>query len=468
MELWRNIRKRAVGLRARVGEFGWYVALFLGVQMVVSLVNVYTGLWLIPQVIPQADLGAVLPLLQLTVFLAMPLSLVLTPVGKYLNTFMAKGETGKARALLLDACRISLVAAVVMVAYTLVVAPFLLLRMRVNSSGVMLVLLCAMAFLSGVKPVLTSATQALKKFDNMLAGSVAVAPLRLVLIWVLAGSFGVSGYVGAQFGVELAGALIAIYGLRRVLAKGQVTESYRMHWREMFAFSVPLIACTVAGTLVGFVDPLVIRHRLPEVESAAYYIITRFSEIPGYLGGVLGLVLFPLVSERFEQGLSTGRLLRDANILNVVLGGALVVVLFWGGEWILHLRPAWAAYTGYARFMGPLGFLQWIGVPISAFILHETACRRFGYLWICSAIMLIKTGLLYCLTGWAFFQPYLPAAWWESVNRVDAARLDFIVPLFLVTQITMLLIMAGILVRRHYRPARTVATTGQQQTGGLP
>lgn len=432
------ILTRIKGLRQRLGDVWWYAGLLLLMQFAVAGVNFYTGLWLIPRVVSQSELGALLPLMQIASFLATPLVLLLTPVTKYLNTFMALGETGKAKALLFDACRISLIFAVIMVFYTLALAPFIQLRLRVGGVGVVF-MLCGLAFVNGIRPVLSSSMQALKKFDNMLVGGYLGAPLRLVLIWTLAGSFGVVGYLGAQFTLEIVLLMIGGYSLLSLLGHKCTRVSYREHWREMFAFSVPLI---VSNLLVGFaatIEPLVIRHRLPEVESAAYYVITRFSEQTGCIGGVLGILLFPLLSERFEKGQSTTRILRDANLVNIVIGGLMVGGLALVGSDLLRIRPQWAVFIPYASQMWQLGLLQVLSVPIGIFGTHEIACRRFGYLWYLTGIALVKAGLLYCLTGWAFFRPFMPDGVWEVINGLQACRLSFVVVLSLIAQVTILI-----------------------------
>jgi O-antigen/teichoic acid export membrane protein len=445
-----QIRSKLQSLRHACGDLWWYATWMLISQVLFAGVNFYTGLWLIPRVVSQSELGALLPLMQIAAFLATPLVLLLTPFAKFLNTFMVTGETGKAKALLYDACRVSLVFAGVMVLYTLALAPFIQLRLRVGGLGVV-ILLCGLAFVNGIKPVLASSMQALKKFDNMLVGGSLSAPLRLVLIWTLAGSFGVVGYLGAQFALEVALLLIGGYSLISLLGHQTPRVTYRDHWRDMFAFSVPLVISGMIGSFAATIDPFIIRHRLPEIESAAYYVISRFSEQAGCIGGVFGVLLFPMFSERFETGRSSRRLLWEANVANGVIGGFVVVGLAVFGADLLGMRPQWAVYSPYANQMWQLGLLQVLCVPISIFQTHEIACRRFGFLWYTTGISLFRGGILYGLTGWEFFRPYLPAAWWELVNRLHACRLSFVVIAALLTQIVILLCIGAHLTIRRLR-----------------
>ncbi|MGN0828084.1 MAG: hypothetical protein ACI4QD_09200 [Kiritimatiellia bacterium] len=66
--------------------------------------NAFVGLWLVPRFVPEADLGALLPLTGFGAILGIPLSILAVPLMKFLNRFMARGELGKVKALVGDAC----------------------------------------------------------------------------------------------------------------------------------------------------------------------------------------------------------------------------------------------------------------------------------------------------------------------------------------------------------------------------
>ncbi|MFZ4396957.1 MAG: lipopolysaccharide biosynthesis protein [Kiritimatiellia bacterium] len=448
MGFWARTKERIAATRHRLGELWWYAGLMTVVQLVGMLVNFYTGLWLIPRFVPQSELGAIIPLTQLAIFLAIPLGMVMGPFGKFLNTFMARGETGKAKALLVDGLRISLVAAVIMTAYTVAVAPFIQVRMRVPGLWVVM-LLCVMAFLNGLKPAIASSTQALKRFDLMMFSSLAGAPLRFVLVWVLAGSLGLFGYLVALCGVDLFALGIGALSLYWLLGPKVRRQSYQEHWGEILAFSAPVIVMTLLCTLAATVEPFVIRQRLPDADSAAYYVITRFSEICGFAGGIVGVLFFPLVSERFERGQSTHRLLSHASVANILFGGLAIGVLIVAGKWILGLRPQWAIYQHFSVQMWQLGLIHVTNILLGTFLAHESACRRFGFGWFSVVVRVGMAVLLYCVTGWGFFRPYLPEGWWNSVANIGAGSLGFIVNFALVGQLIMVVGIL-VLVRRYH------------------
>ena len=62
----------------------------------------------------------------------------------------------------------------------------------------------------------------------------------------------------------------------------------------------------------------------------------------------------------------------------------------------------------------------------NCFLLHEQACRRFGFLWHYAPLMLAATLGLYALAGWDFFQSWLPEGLWRTVAAWPRNSLPFI------------------------------------------
>ena len=91
----------------RLGELWWHAGLSFVISRLGDVVNLFIGLWLVPQFVSKSELGAVLPLVSVGAIFSMPLGICLIPVAKFLSVFVAKGEHGKAKALLRDAIMLS-------------------------------------------------------------------------------------------------------------------------------------------------------------------------------------------------------------------------------------------------------------------------------------------------------------------------------------------------------------------------
>jgi hypothetical protein len=219
-------------------------------------------------------------------------------------------------------------------------------------------------------------------------------------------------------------------------------ESYREHWREILAYSQPLMITGIIGALAGLCLPWVIRQRLPVEESAAYFILTRFSEISGYVGTTVNTMMFPMASERHERGQSTSRLLWQAALANALFGGAVVVALGVLGHWVLGLRPEWADYQKFSHLLWILALVRTLEMTAAAFWTNEMVCRRVGLIWGITALDTLMAVILYSLAGWGFFRPYLPPEVWTAVDRLGVCRLEFVVKFALVAQLLRLPVIA--------------------------
>ncbi len=172
---------------------------------------------------------------------------------------------------------------------------------------------------------------------------------------------------------------------------------------------------------------LIIRQRLPDVESAAYYFCSRFAEIPNVLWGALAVTFFPIVSEAFEQGRDTRRLLMQVLVFTVGGGVLIAGVLALGIGWLFGAVPRWHDYVPYSVMVGWLALTNVLRAAFACFYNQELACRRFSFLWYLVPTGLVSSALLVGLTGYGFFEPYFPPAWVEWMASLRAARLGFIV-----------------------------------------
>ena len=425
-------------VKAWLGPLWWYSAVMFCVGRFGDVINLYTGLWLVPKWVPPAELGALLPLGQIGGLLGLPLVVLLTPFTKFLNTFGAKNEIGKVKALLCDALVLTAVSAVAIAAYTWYSAPFVFERLRISGSG-LIWLLCGIAVTSAFLPILNNGLQALKLFRCMSVVGLASAPVRLIFLLVLLPVSGLLGFFSAQFLFNVATLGISFWGLRKILSADVRRESYWTHAREMVSYALPIAVVMVVNSLSSTAQLLVIRQRLPDVESAAFYFGSRFSEIPNILWSAIAIAFFPIISEAFEKGKDTRRLLIQVLLFTVGGGAVVAVVLGVGIERLFGMVSKWRAYAPYAGLVGWMAMTNVFRVAFACFSTHEMACRRFGFIAYSVPIALLESCVLVSLTGYGFFAPYLPQPWVEWMGSLHAARLEFIVWVMLISSFTMFL-----------------------------
>ncbi len=420
-------------IKARVGPLWWYTAILFLVLRACDVCNAFIGLWLVPRYVPQNELGAVLPLAQVGGVLGLPLAILLVPFTKFLNTYATRGEYGKVKRLLRDVFILSLLLFAGTLCYARFVLPLVFERMRVGAGSLGL-LIVASGVISVVSPVFMNALQALQQFRMVAAINLISAPIRLLAMWIAMPFRALSGYFVGQSVPSLFLIGASLFGLRRHLGRAVRSEPYwQKDWHPMLRYTLPVAILTVANAVQAAVESFVIRHRLPALDSAGYYVISRFAEIGAYVGLTFMFVLFPLAAERHERGERSDRYLWHA--IGGTLGAGLVLAGLFAlfGEWLLRLNPVWSDYAGYGRAMVVLTLVFVARTAASCFSSHEMACGRFGFVRWFSLVAGIECAVLYGLTGFPFFYGILPTPWVDGMASLRAGRLEFILNVMLVS-----------------------------------
>lgn len=411
----RGVGALLSALKGRLGELWWWTLLFFLIQRVGDLVNFFVGAFVVPANISQEELGSVLPLMSVANFAATPLALALLPVAKFLNVFAARGEHGKVKSLLADSAVLSVAFSLAIGVWLFFCGDGILLRLHVSDRRLFLPI-AGFAIVACFDPLVQNSLRALKCFRTMFATGAASPFIRLAAMLALLPPLGALGYLVAQLAPSFFALALGAAVLAAVMRRCERRSSWLPHWREMVAYAAPLILITIAGRVQGTVEAFVIRHRLPEEVSAGYYFATIFGAIPGYLSSAMMVVLFPLFSDKFERGESTGGIFRQSLLFNLAVGLASVLLLAWLAPFVFSLPGPWGAYAGYSRFAWQVGLLMVLKNVQSVFTTHESACRSFRYVWYMVPLLLVEAATLYVLPAWSVTRPFLPEWLWLFVD----------------------------------------------------
>ena len=429
-------------LKARLGSLWWHSALLFIVRRFADVVSLVIGTVLVPAALDQARLGAILPLTRLVQFVSLPQSIVLAGAKKYITVFAAKGERGKVKALLRDLAGLTSLLSIGAVAYLWFARGFILTRLRLEDPNIVWVL-AGLIVISCWRPAVSTAIQGTQEFRRLILSRLLGPVVRLIAILFLLERFQIMGYVGANL---VAGGCVVLFlsrGLHRYVAREVKARSYHKELREMARYLVPVGLSLVALTGQGVIEPWVIRQRLSSIDSAGYYMAFMFGNIPVYFASSIYPFLFPVVSTKFEKGKSTRRIHAHALIAVVLSGSVTTLLLLLFGEHVLGFREAWSKFSSYSCFLWQVGLVTTLTTVMNVHLAHENACRQFRYLTYLLPLVFIESALLYGLTGWGFFQPYLPSGVWNYVHSNVPITLQSIMILMLASRI---LIVLGIAV----------------------
>lgn len=443
-------------LRGRCGDFWWYSALIFIACRSGDAIQAFIGLWLVPHYVPQSELGAALPLLQVGSAFGLPLAILVIPFSRWLTLYAARGEYGKIKRLLTIAFKSVAIAFVVALLAAHFVFPLFFERLRVDK-GCLGVLIIAAGLIVPFASVFNNALQGLKRFSTIAFINTIGAPIRLVVLLVAMPFHALAGYMFGQISIPVTNILVAGLSLRKELGRAVATTPLgRADVREMMRYTLPIALNSAIGTVMVTWQMLLFRQRLPEVESAAFYIISRLAEISSYAGMSLLVVVFPMVAEAKEKGEDGLGLLIRLLCGSLLPGLAVTAVFAVCGRSILGFVPLWRDYVSYAPLLTLYTLRTVISTAVGAFFTFESAAGRFALLWYWIPFSLMETGVLIALTGYGAFSGMLPDGIVNWMASLSAARLNFFVWwLLCCSSAQMLAVMCHIALRSRKRRPQT-------------
>ena len=397
-------------LHARLGDFWWYSLMLFCAMRAADALNVFVGLWLVPKYVEPAELGAVMPLTQFANFLAIPIAVFASTFRNELTSLAVKGKFGQMKTLMRGvfiATAIFLFLAIVICRFVL---PAYLERIRVAEGSLGIVILIS-SFFGTVSPIYSNALQSLKKFKANSLISLIGAPVRLLTMLVTMPLRALTGYFVGQTAPSAFGIIGSVIALRKELSVPAEPywnrEIVRRFGRLFLIFGIS----TVASGISSLVESTILRQRLPELDSAAYYMVTRFSDIANFLATAIGFTLFPFTAELAAKGKDTRPLVLKASAA-VLISNAALAAFFWiFGEPILAFLPHGKDYASFWWAIPWIIAITSITLFSSFYGATEASAFRFGYMkWMIPMTLLYPAALLF-VTGYGYFTAYLPASW---------------------------------------------------------
>lgn len=349
-------------------------------QRAADVLNVFVGLYLVPKYVDPAELGAVVPLTQFAAFLAAPAAVFATTFRQELTSLALSGAFGRLKTLLRSVFLATAVFFVLAIVISRFVLPLFLTKIRIVEGSLGFMILVA-SFIATVAPVYSNALQSLKKFPAISLIGILGAPVRLVTM-ILAMPFrAITGYFTGQAATPLFTIVSSVLALRRELAvkaEPYWTRPIVVRFARLFAI-FGLSAIVVS--LTSLVEATVLRERLPAADSAAYYLITRFSEFSTILAGTLMLTVYPYAAEISAGGRDVKPIVLKCMGASALFGGALALLFLPLGGCVLSLIPNAAPYVASAWAIPTMIVVMTLSQCSSFYTTAEIAAGRFRFMW---------------------------------------------------------------------------------------
>jgi len=414
-------------IKQRLGDLWWYTLILFVALRLGDIVNAVIGIWLVPQYVPQSELGAVLPLMSVGGLLGFPLVALTIPFMKFLNKYTALGEFGKVKQLLRDTFIFTGILFVVVSLAARFLLPLVFNRMRVEDGSLSLLIVVS-GIVAALTPVFTTALQSLKKFIVFSASASLSALVRLVTMLVCLPIRGLSGYFVGQIIPNLfiiGCAFIAL--LKQFSRKIKMTPYWSDDWKPILRYAKWPVLLHFAGMSLVTIESFVIRRCLPDIESAGFYMISRFAEITLYFGFACATILFPLVSERYEKGqLGQQKLLVQSVLFTLVVGLCFSGIIVPCTHLLFTFKTDWNVYTRFTPHLVALSLIYVIRGAVHCFVTYQIARNQFRFVPFFVFMYCSEMVVLYCLTGYTFFTPWMPDTWLSTLDAFNPCRLSVV------------------------------------------
>jgi O-antigen/teichoic acid export membrane protein len=351
---------------------------------------------------------------------------------KFLTKYVVQEEYGKVKSLLRDVFILAGITFLLISGLAYFFMPLVFERMRVENGLLSLLIICS-GTMGALAPVFSTALQALKKFKMMSALGFLSTLVRLVTLLFALPIRGISGYFSGQITPLIFGMLASLWALRKHLSSNVKMVSYWSEdWKPILKFAAWNALFYSVSQVMGTTEGFVIRHRLSDVESAGYYMISRFAEIAFYISSACTVVLFPLISEHHEKGNNQElRLLTQSTIVSFLAGSLFAIAISPVVHYLFIVKSDWNVYLPYIPHMVALCLLQVIRGSTHSFVIYKTAKNEFGFLPFYMVIYGLEIVALYCLTGYTYFTPWMPTRWLDVLVSFNPCRLSVVIGIIL-------------------------------------
>jgi len=419
----------------------WHGGILLIISRVADAANLLIGVVLIPRFVNADELGAVLPLTQLSLLFASPMGAVARAGLRAVALHQAREETAAAENVIGLMYRLAAMSSMLFLVLVVGVWDGIGERLAL-SSPVILILVVAVGMASCWRPVVAHLVQGLQLFYRYSFSILVETSTRLCLCAALLPLLHLKGYLLSLFVSSAVSLLFLHLGLRRwrqrVVVAGSYSDTLRRLWPDVY----PLLIFYGVLAVQGVVEPWVIRQRLPAEESAAFYVLFKFGAIPTYVSSALVPFFLSMAASRVGTGKSTRRMHGFAMGATLSVGLLATIGAWCFGREVLGLYSAWRPYARFAAYLAPLTLSMALHAVLLLHAAHETAMGRYRFVKTLSVPVVLEVCLLYALMGWEFFADRLPGCVSLWLEELDPRRMVVVIAMMFLARL--LCVMMGI------------------------
>lgn len=410
------MKKLLEKLHTRLGDFWWYSLMIFMAARAADCLNVFVGLWLVPKYVPPSELGAVQPLANFASFLALPIAVFASTFRQELSNLAQTNQFGKMKTLMKTVFIAAAIFFFVAIIVSHFVLPHFLERIRI-AEGSLGMLIIVYSFINALAPIFQNALQSLKKFKATTVINLLGAPIRFCAMLATMPLRAISGYFVGQASTPAFSIITSVIALRKELsvkAEPYWTKSVLNRYGKML---IIFSTSSVVSGILPLIETMIIRQRLPESDSAAYYMMTRFGEIATFIQTALTFTIFPFAAEIAAKGKSTLPIVLKSSFVIIVTNSLFAIVFWLVGAQIVSLLPHGDIYTNYTWVVQWLILNATLIAITALYITAEVSANSFGCVIATIPCNILYGTLLLAVTGHEYANGFMPASWTKFLTE---------------------------------------------------
>lgn len=248
-----------------------------------------------------ANYGILTALISLLYIISIPAMTLGTTMVKFVSLSKAKGDYSQIYSLFYELSRKFLVVSIIIFILFTLASKYIASFLQIPHYG--LIILIGSLFLVSFLPTINnSILQAFLNFKFLVANNILWVILKIILATGLVYlGFSVGGAIVAILVSSTVTYLVSFLPLKFLWATKD-KKIGKVDWLKLASFAGPVFLAILGLTSLYTTDIILVKHFFPAFEAGLYAALAVVGKIIFFASGAIVTVMFPLVSETYENG----------------------------------------------------------------------------------------------------------------------------------------------------------------------
>lgn len=345
--------------------------------------------------------GTLNSLIAIFYLLAIPSVALITVVVKFTTVYKAQNDYRRLYSLFRYFGEKFFLLGIAVLLFFILAKDLIASFLNIRETGAV-VLVGSFLLLSLLSTINNGILQGLLNFNFLAANNVFSTLLKVGFgILLVRMGFSVDGAILAVLIAYILPYLISLHPLRFLWQ--YKPKTIRVERRELFNYAVPVTVAALGMTSLYSTDIILVKHFFPAFEAGLYGALSVVGKIIFFASGTLGIVMFPIISEKFERNKEYHSVLYQAMFLVMISSLLLITVYFLWPKLMI-----WLLYG--SSYLEGASYLGLFAVFISVFSLSNLLVQFF--------LSVRKTKISFLTLGAAALQGILIWFFHDSIFQV--------------------------------------------------